>query len=164
MNPAPTYQAKLAAPFGMVGICCAENELVCLQFLPPETAPQAPLDALSEAICAQILAYCQDAEFVFDVPLQRVGSEHQRRVWQAMCAIPIGQTEYYGQLAMRLHSSPRAVGQACGANPIPLIVPCHRVVSKSGMGGFMHHSEGYALDIKRWLLAHEAAWAEVNVR
>jgi methylated-DNA-[protein]-cysteine S-methyltransferase len=49
------------------------------------------------------------------------------------------------------------VGQACGNNPIPIIIPCHRVVSKSGMGGFNHHAGGYALDIKRWLLAHEGA-------
>ena len=72
-----------------------------------------------------------------------------------MCAIPRGQTRQYGELAAQIGSSARAVGQACGNNPIPVVIPCHRVVGKSGMGGFMHHSGGYALDIKRWLLAHE---------
>ena len=57
--------------------------------------------------------------------------------------------------AMSTPTGPRAVGQACGNNPIPIVVPCHRVVSKTGLGGFMHSSENTTLDIKRWLLAHE---------
>ena len=72
-----------------------------------------------------------------------------------MCAIPCGHVLTYGEIAAQLGSSPRAVGQACGNNPIPIVIPCHRVVAKSGMGGFMHHNGGFALDIKRWLLAHE---------
>lgn len=162
MNSPFIYQAKLAAPFGMVGVVCRSGVLLRVEFLPPETPPQAPVDALSEAVCKQILAYCTDANFVFDLPQPLLGTEHQRKVWRAMCAIPVGQTQYYSQLATQLHSSPRAIGQACGANPIPVVVPCHRVVAKSGMGGFMHHRAGYALDIKRWLLVHEAAFFQAN--
>lgn len=80
---------------------------------------------------------------------------HQKKVWQAMLAIPAGQTRTYGEIAVELHSCAQAVGQACGANPIPIVIPCHRVVSKSGLGGFMKHGSGAPLDIKRWLLAHE---------
>lgn len=72
-----------------------------------------------------------------------------------MLAIPRGQTRSYGELAAQLKSGAQAVGQACGANPIPVIIPCHRVVGKSGLGGFMRHANGAPLDIKRWLLAHE---------
>ena len=72
-----------------------------------------------------------------------------------MQAIPRGQVLTYGEVAARIGSSPRAVGQACGNNPIPVIIPCHRIVGKASLGGFMHHSGGYALDIKRWLLVHE---------
>ena len=76
-------------------------------------------------------------------------------MWQALSNIPSGQTRYYSELAAQLQSSPRAVGGACGANPIALVVPCHRVLAKSGLGGFMHQRSGQALDIKRWLLTHE---------
>jgi methylated-DNA-[protein]-cysteine S-methyltransferase len=83
------------------------------------------------------------------------GTEHQRKVWQAMQAIPCGQTLTYGELATRIGSSAQAVGQACGSNPVPIVIPCHRVVGKTGLGGFMQHAEGESLDIKRWLLDHE---------
>jgi methylated-DNA-[protein]-cysteine S-methyltransferase len=76
-----------------------------------------------------------------------------------MQRIPAGRTRTYGELARDLRSSARAVGGACGANPIPLIVPCHRIIAASGrIGGFMGAStEGFELGIKRWLLEHEGA-------
>ena len=72
-----------------------------------------------------------------------------------MLAIPRGETRSYGELAKQLRSAAQAVGQACGANPLPIVIPCHRVVGKAGMGGFMKHGDGAPLDIKRWLLTHE---------
>jgi methylated-DNA-[protein]-cysteine S-methyltransferase len=151
------YQAKLAAPCGILGIRCTDCALTGIEFLAPDTRLQAPKSALAEQVCAQLQAYFADADFHFDLPLKPGGSAHQIKVWQAMCAIPRGQTRHYGELAAMLHSSARAVGQACGNNPIPIIIPCHRVVGKEGLGGFMHHSAGAAIAIKRWLLAHE--WA-----
>ena len=76
-------------------------------------------------------------------------------VWRAMLQIPSGQTRTYGEVAQSIKSAPRAIGGACGANPVPIIIPCHRVVSKTGMGGFMGATEGDPLKIKAWLLAHE---------
>jgi methylated-DNA-[protein]-cysteine S-methyltransferase len=149
------YQAKLAAPFGVLGILCTDDVLTGIEFLPPNTRLQLPEGPLARLVAGQLAAYFLDPDFVFSIPMRPQGTAYQAKVWQLMCAIPRGQTRYYGELAADLHSSPRAVGQACGNNPIPIITPCHRVVSKSGMGGFMHHSGGYALDIKRWLLAHE---------
>jgi len=72
----------------------------------------------------------------FDLPLQPAGTEFQRRVWSLMQEIPYGSTMTYGEMSDRLNSSARAVGMACGANPIPLIIPCHRVLAANGMGGY----------------------------
>jgi methylated-DNA-[protein]-cysteine S-methyltransferase len=150
------YQARLAAPFGVLGIYCSADALTGIDFLAPGTPLQAPGDAFSRKVCEQLAAYFADPDFCFNIPLQLGGTDHQRKVWQAMCAIPCGHTRQYGELAKELASSARAVGQACGANPIPIVIPCHRVVSKAGLGGFANHSDGYTLDIKSWLLAHEA--------
>ena len=150
------YQAKLGAPFGVVGIRCTDDVLSGIEFLAPRTRPTPPRDAFARKVCEQLLAYFADPDFHFTLPLEVGGTAHQGKVWRAMCAIPRGNTRSYGELATQLSSSPRAVGQACGANPIPIIIPCHRIVSKAGLGGFMHHDAGHALDIKCWLLAHES--------
>jgi methylated-DNA-[protein]-cysteine S-methyltransferase len=155
MHPIDQYQAILSAPFGVLGIRCDDDALVGIEFLAPDTALQAPSTSFAQTVCKQLTAYFEDPDYHFTLQLKFVGTAHQSRVWQAMCAIPRGQTRQYGELARELDSSPRAVGQACGANPIPLVIPCHRVVSKAGIGGFAHHRDGYELGIKHWLLAHE---------
>lgn len=153
------YQAKLAVPFGVLGIRCDDRAVLGIDFLPARTKEQAPASKLAEKVCRQLQRYIQDADTRFDVPLRLEGTNHQLKVWRAMQAIPRGYTRSYGDIATELRSAAQAVGQACGANPIPVIVPCHRVLAKSGLGGFMRHASGDALDIKRWLLEHEgAAW------
>jgi methylated-DNA-[protein]-cysteine S-methyltransferase len=149
------YQAILTAPFGMIGVACEDNVLTGINFLAPDILPQTPLSELSQIVCKQLEAYFDDPSFRFSLPFKFRGTLHQKKVWAAISAIPCGKTRQYGELALELASSPRAVGQACGANHIPIVIPCHRVVSKAGLGGFAHHSDGYELTIKRWLLAHE---------
>lgn len=149
------YQAKLSVPFGILGIRCEGDALCGIDFLPDTVILQSPTDAFAEQVCAQLLRYIDDADARFTLTLRFAGTVHQRKVWQALAAIPCGETRSYGELAADLHSSAQAVGQACGANPIPVVIPCHRVVGRSGMGGFMKQCEGSALDIKRWLLVHE---------
>ena len=83
------------------------------------------------------------------------GSEFQRRLWDALCEIPRGRTLTYGELAKRLAVDARAIGQACGDNRLPIVIPCHRVVAANGIGGFAHSTGGYLVEAKRWLLAHE---------
>jgi methylated-DNA-[protein]-cysteine S-methyltransferase len=149
------YQAKLLYPFGVLGIHCDDRALLGIDFLPALNKPQRATSAFAKTVCEQLLCYLENPDVQFTVPLKPGGTPHQQKVWQAMRNIPRGQTCSYGELAAELKSGAQAVGQACGANPIPIIIPCHRVVSKSGLGGFMRHASGATLDIKRWLLAHE---------
>ncbi|MEO8331840.1 MAG: methylated-DNA--[protein]-cysteine S-methyltransferase [Gallionella sp.] len=149
------YQAKLSAPFGVLGIHCTDDALTGIEFLAPGAKPQPPSNAFAQQVCKQLSAYFTNPDFRFNISIKPGGTVHQNKVWQAMLSIPRGQTRSYGELAAVLKSGAQAVGQACGANPIPIIIPCHRVVSKTGLGGFMRHASGTSLDIKRWLLAHE---------
>ncbi|MBZ0104515.1 MAG: methylated-DNA--[protein]-cysteine S-methyltransferase [Sulfuricella denitrificans] len=149
------YHAQMAMPFGVLGIVTEDEYLTGIDFLPPATTPLTAQNALAKEVCDQLQAYIRDPAFRFDLPLQALGTPYQRRVWQALMEITAGKTESYGSLATQLGSAPRAVGQACGANPIPVIIPCHRVLAKAGLGGFMNHAAGGPLQIKRWLLEHE---------
>ncbi|HVE49741.1 MAG TPA: methylated-DNA--[protein]-cysteine S-methyltransferase, partial [Casimicrobiaceae bacterium] len=104
----------------------------------------------------EIQRYLADAQFRFGVPLAADGTPFQHRVWEAIGAIPVGESRTYAEIARAVRSSARAVGGACGRNPIALVVPCHRVVgSRGALGGFMNARDGEAIDIKRWLLVHE---------
>jgi methylated-DNA-[protein]-cysteine S-methyltransferase len=149
------YQAKLNTPIGVLGIHCSDERLAGITFLVSKSNLKQPPDKFASEVCKQLQAYFERADFQFDLPLKFSGTEHQLKVWQAMRDIPKGSVQTYGELAQFIHSSPRAIGQACGNNPIPIVIPCHRVVSKNGLGGFMHRVDNSALDIKRWLLAHE---------
>jgi methylated-DNA-[protein]-cysteine S-methyltransferase len=103
--------------------------------------------------CEQLHAYFDGGLTVFDLPLAPSGTAYRRRVWNALCAIPYGETRSYLDIAREAGGSARSVGQANGCNPIPLIIPCHRVVATTHLGGY---SGGDGLTTKRWLLAHEA--------
>jgi len=155
------YQAVVSAPTFALGIRCNDDEITAIEFLEPraELAPRTPL--AHEAV-RQLRAYLADARFAFGLPLAPAGTAFQRRVWAGIAAIPPGETRSYGEIAQLTASGPRAVGNACGANPYPVVVPCHRVVSssrsnggKGGLGGFARARGGFLLDVKRWLLTHE---------
>lgn len=150
------YQAKFDTPFGLVGVRTEGDVLAEVVYLPRSAGTQAPSNALAERVGVQIEKYVADPGFRFNLPLkQGVGTAFQRRVWDLIAAIPRGKTMTYGEMARTLQSGPRPVGQACGTNHFPLVIPCHRVVAANGLGGFAHHSNGYLIEIKRWLLAHE---------
>jgi len=111
MKTTNQYQARLIAPFGVLGIVCNEDTLTGIQFLAADAVAQAPLSRFAEEVCKQLLTYFDDADFHFSLPFKLAGTEHQNRVWKAMCAIAPGQTRQYGELANELASSPRAVGR-----------------------------------------------------
>lgn len=150
------YQARLATPFAVLGIVTDGAALIAIDFLPAGTPELGPQDAVAAKTCAQLRAYLADSRFVFDLPLAPGGTPFRSQVWQALQQIPSGRTLSYGELARQLHSAPRAIGQACGANPIPVVIPCHRVLARNGLGGFMNSTGGDPLAIKRWLLQHES--------
>lgn len=160
MRERDSRSARLAAPFAVIGITTAGDRLVRVEYLPRDTPPLAPRDPLAERACRQIERYLDDPEYRFDLPLECRGTAFQCRVWRAIRAVPSGRAVTYGDLARRLGSAPRPVGAACGANRIPLIVPCHRVVADGGIGGFMGARSGFPLDVKRWLLHHEGVIRE----
>ncbi|TDI78347.1 MAG: methylated-DNA--[protein]-cysteine S-methyltransferase [Betaproteobacteria bacterium] len=150
------YQAKLATPFAVLGIRTKEGWLTDIEYLPLDTPPLAFQNSLAREVCKQLQAYLANPSFIFDLSLHIGGTIHQRQVWQAIQAVPAGTTCSYADIAAQLNSAPRAVGQACGANRLPIVIPCHRVITKNGgIGGFMHSSNGSPLVIKRWLLHHE---------
>jgi methylated-DNA-[protein]-cysteine S-methyltransferase len=156
---AGSFQAKLPVPFGLLGIRTASGRIAEIVFLKPGGKPLAPCDGVAELACTQLQNYFSDPEFRFDLRLSPGGTAFQRRVWSKIRAIAPGRTRSYGAIAREIDSAARAVGQACGANPLPLVVPCHRVLAANGIGGFAHHEKGFHLSVKRWLLAHEGAQA-----
>jgi methylated-DNA-[protein]-cysteine S-methyltransferase len=153
------FSAIIEAPFGAIGIRIDAGAVRELVYLPPQFEEKAPVNQLSERGADQVRRYLNDPDFRFDLPLAEAGTAFQRRVWDAISAIPRGEVLTYGQVARQIRSAPRAVGQACGANWFPLVIPCHRVTASSGLGGFAGHGDagGFHLGVKRWLLAHEGA-------
>ncbi len=151
------YQAVVAAPGFALGVQCDADEITGIAFLEPRPE-QLPNSVLAAEAVHQLKAYIADPGFFFGLPLRPVGTTFQRRVWEQISAIPAGQTNTYGQLAKNLKNAPRAVGQACGANFYPVVIPCHRVIaSGGGLGGFNRERGGFLLDVKRWLLKHEGS-------
>ena len=150
-----SYDARLPTPFAVLGIRTAGNTLAGIDYLPRGAATLDPISRFAERVCRQIERYLDDPAYEFDLPFDYHGSDFQCRVWCAIRAIPSGRTLTYLDVARRLGTAPRPVGGACGANRIPLVIPCHRVVGSGGIGGFMHTRRGPGIEIKRWLLRHE---------
>jgi methylated-DNA-[protein]-cysteine S-methyltransferase len=154
MNKLPLqFDAVIPAPFGAVGVAVF-NEQISIVLLTESHAPKPAENKTAQTIASQIEAYFSNAKLNFKLPIKQHGTPYQQRVWSAIAAIPRGQVLTYGDIAAQISSGPRAVANACGANNIPLIIPCHRVVAKSGIGGFMQGNPD-GLKVKRWLLKHE---------
>ena len=155
-TPAATgWQAIIPTPLGPLGIRTEGADVTEIEFLSPDAAPQPADDPLTARAAAQLEAYFADSRQPFTLPLRPRGTPFQQSVWRLLRKIPTGQVWTYGQLAQRLGSGPRAVGNACRHNPLPVIVPCHRVVGASGLGGYAGQTEGRNMEIKCWLLIHE---------
>ncbi len=114
--------------------------------------PGSPTPLLTEAL-SQLQAYFDRRLTSFDLPLAWGTGLHEK-VRRAMAAIPFGETRTYGDLSRQIGAPAQAIGQACGANPIPIIIPCHRILRAHGLGGF---SAKGGVETKVWLLKHEGA-------
>lgn len=150
-----TDDAVIAAPFGRVRFRIHAGAVIDVTMMPGRGKLRAPATALGRRVARRLQSYFANGRSPLTIPVAPTGSEFQLRVWRALRRIPAGVPVTYGTLARRLGSSARAVGGACRRNPVPLIVPCHRVVAAGGIGGFMGRRGGAALRIKIWLLEHE---------
>jgi methylated-DNA-[protein]-cysteine S-methyltransferase len=148
-------RAVLDTPIGPLGLVASDTALQGVLFDGGGIRPEGSSPVLDEA-ARQLHAYFQGELEAFDVPLELSGSEFQRSCWLALASIPYGQTVSYGEQARRLglgNDAARAVGAANGQNPLPIVLPCHRVIGANGsLTGF-----GGGLEVKRFLLEHEGA-------
>lgn len=151
-----SYDAVIAVPFGLIGIRMRGNALAAVDLMPAVTRITPPASAAARKVVSSLQRYFHGPDLTPSLRLDVSGTPFQRRVWRALTRIPPGTTLTYGALARKLGTSARAIGGACRENPVPIVVPCHRVVAAGGTGGFMGHSSGRAPGIKSWLLRHEA--------
>lgn len=151
------WDAVIVFPKMKVAVATRNAQVTAIRYLPLSAESKDPDNELAERAVRQLERYREDPDVKFDLPLLIEGTEFQRRVWQAMCAIPRGRTLTYGEMARKLDGEARVVGQACGDNRLPIVIPCHRVVAADGIGGFGHTRDGFLLEAKRWLLMHEAS-------
>lgn len=125
--------AGVDSPLGPLALTETEGAITALDWRAVETPPAT---ALTQEAARQLAAYFDGDLRDFSLPLAPCGSAFQQVFYCALCAIPYGETRSYGDLATELGVSAQAIGQACGANPIPILIPCHRVLSASGLGGY----------------------------
>jgi len=155
------------SPLGPLTVSAAGGAIIALDWGRQAGTPGAEAGLLAEA-ARQLAAYFTEGGFLFALPLNPRGSAFQRAVWDFMLAIPAGETRTYGDCAAALAASgaaaapagsvsaAQAVGGACGANPLPVIIPCHRILAAGNRPG--GYSGRGGLTTKRWLLEHEGAW------
>jgi len=151
------YDVTIEFPKFKVGVATRDGIVTELKYLPLSAPSISAGSELARRAERQLEGYRSDPNTAFDLPVVIEGNEMQKAVWRAMCAIPRGKTRTYGDLARELGADPRDIGQCCGDNRLPLVIPCHRIVAADGIGGFAHATSGYLLETKRWLLMHEAA-------
>lgn len=144
----------LNTPIGLLSLTSQRGKLVQIEYRGTDQPTSATQDACLMHACAQIEQYFLDPTTTFQIPFILIGTPLQKKIWQALMNIPCGCTLSYGDLAERLQTHPRVIGNACRANPLPIVVPCHRIVAANNIGGYMGKKEKH-LKIKRWLLEHE---------
>ena len=149
------YDAIISTPVGLIGICTECDAVTQVDLNLTSVAERRAASRVGAETVDFLRRYFEQGQWSANIPLQLSGTEFQQRVWRSLLAIPAGDVLTYGELAGELKSSARAVGQACRRNPTPVVVPCHRVVAASGLGGFAGVTAGAMSDIKRWLLHHE---------
>lgn len=141
-----------SSPLGDLTLFEEDGAIIALEWGAAEGGVKTPL--LKQAV-DQLESYFMGERKLFDLPLNPFGTAFQKKLWKALSDIPHGQTLTYGELAHKIDSGPRAIGGACGKNPIPIIIPCHRVLASGGrMGGYSGLGE---VDTKQFLLRLEGA-------
>lgn len=150
----------IESPVGHLTLLAHDAHIVALDWRKPSEHLKRPRgDQETRAVlkdgARQLRAYFDGKQNTFDLPLAPRGTDFQQQVYQALIAIEFGNTRTYGELAASLKTAAQPVGQACGSNPIPIIIPCHRVLGRDGAGGFSGRG---GIETKIALLRHENAW------
>ncbi len=153
------FDAAFKTPVGWIGLRVEHQHLRELVLLSASPDIRRPVDISSQRLIEHLQTllyeYLESGHWPQNLPLEPQGTDFQKRVWHGLLGIPQGQRKTYGDLAKQLNTSARAIGGACRANPIPLLIPCHRVVAARGDGGFAGHTSGHWMELKRWLLKRE---------
>ena len=155
------HQIITATPIGKLAVIYESDFVLEVQQVASQTRVTPCKGVFAKEIQKQLQAYFRGHLRKFDMPfLFENGTDFQVRVWQQIRKIPFGTTQTYGEIAKKTKSGPRAVGGACRQNNLLLVVPCHRVVSATGLGGFMGDADGSLVQRKQWLLNHEQAYRQ----
>ena len=155
-NHAESFDYILPTPVGSLGLSLSSKGIRRLAYVNARQNHSTVQQGLALEVGKQLEEYFQLRRTAFDLPIDIDGTPYQNRVWQALSSIAYGQCLTYGDLAKKIHSGPRAVGNACRQNPVPIIIPCHRVISKNSIGGYCGRLAGRHIQQKDWLLRHEA--------
>lgn len=155
-----SYEAIIPSPLGALGLVIDNGALVKLDYLElPRSSKKIKLKKASGSLAKKIVEeldrYFRNGKRKFSISLKLSGTLLENRIWQAMREIPAGQSITYGELAAKFDTGARVVGNICRKNPIPIIIPCHRVVAKNNIGGYCGNKKGYSIKNKEWLLELE---------
>lgn len=154
----PSISFVVSSPVGNLEACFEGRTLIGLSYT-DKSPTSIPRHHAAQSLARQLTYYfSKDPKHHFKLQLELRGTDFQKRVWRVLRTISPGSVLSYGQIARKLRSGPRAVGNACGRNPISIIVPCHRVLASAGLGGYTGGTAAFEpLHTKAWLLGHESA-------
>lgn len=154
------HNCVLDSPIGKLGIIVTRNQITKIDFLPANAPPVAVGSRVIRSAVANLKKYFYNPKLRLSLILNSSaflgGTVLQKKIWRALQKIPCGKTITYGELAKKIKTGPRVIGNACRANPLPIIIPCHRVVAATSLGGYCGKNKKL-LKIKKWLLKHEGA-------
>lgn len=153
------HEATVSTPIGKVGIRTSHDHLLGIEFVGEGYEVLKPKTVIAKNAVEQLLCYFADPAYKFEIPVALNVTKFQLNVLTVLQQIPVGGTRSYKDIASTLKTNPRPVGNACRNNPIPIIIPCHRVVAEKDIGGYSGKKKGPLIDIKRWLLEHETAFS-----
>jgi len=147
------------SPIGSLHLHFYDQKLQAIRFDQPQDVIEQATSTIAKQTIQQLTEYFTGQLQSFSLPVQPEGTIFQQQVWQNLLQIPYGETWTYGDLASQLKTSPRAIGNACRANPIPIVIPCHRIIAQNNIGGYAGRTSGQKIDIKTSLLEREACFS-----
>lgn len=158
------YSLIVDSPIGKLGVKTSNQQVTGVDFLTKTTPLFHATDKFTTLITNQFHQYFSSKKFEFSLPYTLNGSEFQQQVLKAVATLPYGATFTYSELAAHLNTHPRAIGNACRRNPLPVIIPCHRIIAKGGNGGYAGQMSGELMAIKLWMINHEAKLASTQAK